>query len=91
MEWWVHTRNEGRSVGHPMHFDTEEVTLMKGELLHPLVSTVTYLACAATGGDPTVILDQRAHDESASWAAVSHPKEGAVLLFPGDRLHVRTP
>lgn len=24
-EWWVHTRAEGRSIGHQMHFDTEEV------------------------------------------------------------------
>ena len=60
---------------------------MRGELLHPLVSSVTYVACSRDGGDPTVILNQRAADGAASWAAVSHPCAGAALLFPGDLLH----
>lgn len=87
VEWWVHTRPEGRSVGHPLHFDTEEVTLMRGELLHPLVSSVTYVQGSEVAGDPTVILQQTAADDHASWAAVSHPKIGATLLFPGNLLH----
>ena len=43
---------------------------MRGELLHPLVSSVTYLQGCEVTGDPTVILDQRARDSNASWAAV---------------------
>ena len=86
-EWWVHTRTGGCSVGHPLHFDTEETCLMRGELLHPLVSTVTYLECPPARADPTLILNQRAGDEGGSWVSVSHPNCGTVLLFPGDLLH----
>ena len=57
-EWWVHTRSDGRSIGHQMHFDTEEATLAAGRLCHPTVSSVTYLS-GTGGGDPTVVFDQR--------------------------------
>ena len=89
-EWWVHTRSEGRSMGHQMHFDTEEATLAGGRLCHPAVSSVTYLS-GAGGGDPTVVFDQRPDDDAAASAAVSHPVAGSVLLFPGDRLHCVCP
>ena len=74
-----------------MHFDTEEATLqLTGEVVHPKVSSVLYLSGA--GGDPTVVFDQRADDDApAAHAHVSHPVEGAVLLFPGDRLHCVCP
>ena len=90
-EWWVHTRASRRSIGHQMHFDTEEATLqLTGEVVHPTVSSVLYLSGA--GGDPTVVFDQRADDDApAAHAHVSHPVEGAVLLFPGDRLHCVCP
>ena len=112
-EWWVHTRTEARSIGHQMHWDTEECTLASGRLLHPLVSTVVYLsgapskgggekeeeaeeeggASAAGGlvGDPTVVFEMTVEDEAASSAAISHPQQGSVLLFPGDRLHCVCP
>ena len=90
-EWWVHTRAEGRSIGHQMHFDTEEFTLSTGEVLHPLVSSVTYLngsICA----DATVVLEQTVEDENGCDAAyVSHPLIGSTLFFPGDRLHCVVP
>lgn len=42
--------------------------------------------------DPTVVLDQRYGDAMpAPRAHVCHPLEGAVLLFPGDRLHCVCP
>ena len=90
-EWWVHTRASRRSIGHQMHFDTEEATLqLTGEVVHPTVSSVLYLS--GGGGDPTVVFDQRADDDApAAHAHVSHPVEGAVLLFPGDRLHCVCP
>ena len=90
-EWWVHTRPEGRSIGHQMHFDTEESSLAEGEILHPVVSTVTYINGSATGGDPTVVLQQRVHDDKASSVSVSHPVIGSTLFFPGDLLHCVVP
>lgn len=37
---------------------------------------------------PTLVLDQRVHDdELATRAWLSHPVQGAMLTFPGDRLH----
>ena len=91
-EWWVHIRSEGgRSVGHPLHFDTEEATLARGEVLHPLVSSVTYVRCGRGASDPTVILDQRVGEDDAGWAIASHPQEGALLLFPSNLLHGALP
>ena len=105
-EWWVHTRSERRSIGHQMHFDTEECTLAQGRVLHPLVSTVVYLsgmpapdangslgstAAARGSADPTVVFDMRVADQTATTASVSHPAQGSVLFFPGDRLHCVCP
>jgi len=93
-EWWVHTRAEGRSIGHQMHFDTEEGSLASGQLLHPVVSSVSYLRTSADhlfGSDPTVVLNQRVDDDSADRAWVSHPRQGSVLFFPGNLLHCVCP
>ena len=98
-EWWVHTRTESRSIGHQMHWDTEEHSLASGRLLHPLVSSVVYLSGAAdpegsgvaASGDPTVVFDMKVGDDDATAAMVSHPAEGSLLLFPGDRLHCVCP
>jgi hypothetical protein len=74
-----------------MHFDTEEGVLhAEGEVVHPLVSSVLYLHEGAVA-DPTVVLDQRRADPPAARAHVSHPAQGEVLLFPGDRLHCVCP
>ena len=57
------------------------------QVLHPAVSSVLYLSGAAVAG-PTVVLDQRYGDmDPAPLAHVSHPADGHVLFFPGDRLH----
>ena len=90
-EWWVHTRAQGRSIGHQMHFDTEESTLARGDVLHPIVSSVTYIDGDPTQSDPTVVLDQRVTDDFAPSAWVSHPTLGSTLFFPGDRLHCVVP
>lgn len=91
-EWWVHSKAASRSLGnqhgHQMHFDTEEgVLYSECEVVHPIVSSVLYLSGAAVAG-PTVVLDQRYNaDHPAPSAHVSHPADGHLLLFPGDRLH----
>ena len=45
-------------------------------------------AAARPTAGPTVVLDQR-HGETvpAASAHISHPADGCVLMFPGDRLH----
>ena len=66
---------------------------MRGEVVHPAVSSVLYLSGAGRA-DPTVVLDQRVGDcegRGARLAHVSHPVEDAVLMFPGDRLHCVCP
>ena len=91
-EWWTHTRLPGRDIGHQLHFDTEEKTLEEtGEIVHPLVSCVMYIAGTDTGGNTIVInqgTDQKdlenAHNAEA-W--MSHSEDGAVLYFPGNLLH----
>ena len=93
-EWWVHSKAASRFVGHQMHFDTEEGVLhAQGEVVHPAVSSVLYLSGGhQASADPTVILDQRRGDAiPASSCHVSHPAEGHVLFFPGDRLHCVCP
>ena len=89
-EWWVHTRAEARSIGHQMHFDTEEASLAAGRLVHPLVSSVTYLSGGGRS-DPTVVFNQRVDDLGADHAHISFPKADCVLMFPGDRLHCVCP
>lgn len=43
--WWAHSKCCSSSLGHQLHFDTEERTLSAtGEVLHPAVTTVTYLS-----------------------------------------------
>ena len=73
-----------------MHFDTEEASLAAGRLVHPVVSSVTYLSGVGRS-DPTVVFSQRVDDLGADYAHVSHPKADCVLMFPGDRLHCVCP
>ena len=91
-DWWVHSKQESRFIGHQMHYDTEEGVLKaEGQVVHPAVSSVIYLSGESIA-DPTVILDQRLSDDvPAAHAHVSHPAEGHVLFFPGDRLHCVCP
>ena len=59
-EWWVHSRPVGKaSVGHQLHYDTDELALAQGgEVHHPLMSSVVYLTGSSQGGAPTLVLDQ---------------------------------
>mmetsp|Transcript_69 Transcript_69/g.234 ORF Transcript_69/g.234 Transcript_69/m.234 type:complete len:633 (-) Transcript_69:79-1977(-) len=89
-EWWVHSRPSGRNLGHQLHFDTEENSLngKDATILHPVVSSVTYLTGDNAGAGPTVVFDQRVDDvEPATRAYVANPVNGSFLMFPGDRLH----
>jgi hypothetical protein len=99
-EWWAHTRLTGRHPGHELHYDLEEgVMEASGRVLHPLVSSVVYLAGDASAG-PTIVFDETLGDGAAvggdaaagggapaarCWLA--HPRRGGFLTFPGDRLH----
>jgi len=78
--WWAHSKPYHSSLGHQLHFDTEERTLSAtGEVLHPAVTTVTYLSeggcvsgAAASSTDqkpclasPTVVFEQALSDCTA--------------------------
>ncbi len=96
-EWWTHTRPKGRNVGHQLHYDLEEGILeSRGDIVHPAVSSVIYLSGNGAEGvgdsedaaGPTLVLDQRVDDtQLATRSWLSHPAQGAMLTFPGDRLH----
>lgn len=99
MEWWVHTKAAGRSLGHQLHFDTCEASLdrtvtpsdgeaaKEPQVLHPKYSSVLYLSALDTC-DPTIILNQTTdRDSFATEAMVSLPQENSFLLFPGNLLH----
>ena len=99
-EWWVHTRPLGANLGHQLHFDTDECLLNReGRVTHPTISSVMYLTGAGrrdAGGDlstaaaagSTVVFDQTPESkEVAPGAWVSHPRDNAFMIFPGNLLH----
>ena len=100
-EWWVHTRPLGANLGHQLHFDTDECLLNReGRVTHPSISSVMYLTGAGwdrrDAGDPstaaaagaTVVFDQTPESkEVAPGAWVSHPRDNAFMIFPGNLLH----
>ena len=56
-EMWAHTRQPGSSLGHHLHFDTDEASLRldSSAVRFPIASCVLYL----TGeGGATVVFDQ---------------------------------
>jgi hypothetical protein len=84
-EWWAHSRQA--SLGHTLHFDTDEASLEPGETVHhPLLSSVLHLTGDETSG-ATVLLDQTPESTSAKlcWRSVPHPN--TFMVFPGDLLH----
>ncbi|KAJ1630785.1 hypothetical protein T492DRAFT_1000931 [Pavlovales sp. CCMP2436] len=86
-EWWVHTRLAGVHPGHELHYDCEEgVMEASGEVLHPLVSSVVYLAGDESAG-PTIVLDQRLDSKPARRCWLAHPRSRAFMTFPGELLH----
>ena len=86
-EWWVHSRVCGRSLGHQLHFDTEEASLNNDrQIHHPALSSVLYVS-VLPNADPTVILDQKVGGGPAKKGFIVPPAQGSFLLFPGDLLH----
>ncbi|KAL3789838.1 hypothetical protein ACHAW5_011261 [Stephanodiscus triporus] len=101
-EWWVHTRPVGANLGHQVHFDTDESLLNRErKVTHPIVSSVLYLTGAgrdrevggnaappAVSAGSTVVFDQTPEStDVASRAWVSHPRDNAFMVFPGNLLH----
>jgi hypothetical protein len=69
--WWAHAKPYGEGGrGHQLHFDTEERALnATGEVLHPAVTTVTYLS---EGGAPLAEAAALAAHASASTSASAY-------------------
>ena len=88
-EWWTHTRPISANLGHPLHFDTDEVLLQKEKKVsHPIISSVLYLTGAGGGGGSTVVFDQTPEStEVAKQAWISQPMDNAFMVFPGNLLH----
>eukprot|EP00041_Stephanoeca_diplocostata_P008704 m.128734 g.128734 ORF g.128734 m.128734 type:complete len:544 (-) comp17442_c0_seq1:167-1798(-) len=103
-EWWirVHDLHSGTSTNCsgpvvPFHFDKDE-TLREtdGRYVHPLLSTVTYIAAGMMHSGPTVVLPHRAMENGEgrlisgsthSSALVSFPEQGKHICFAGNLLH----
>eukprot|EP00937_MAST-01D_sp_MAST-1D-sp2_P007452 g7452.t1 len=82
-EWWAHCRPH--HSGHQLHFDSEDEG--RGELRHPLFSTVLYLSGAGIGG-PTLVTAQRKGDSALPKEAyLAFPAANRLVAFAGDRLH----
>ncbi|GMH84320.1 hypothetical protein TL16_g09888 [Triparma laevis f. inornata] len=77
-EFWAHTRSGGSSLGHQLHYDTDELRLEKEKILkHPAISSVLYLS--SEGGNTLVFDDEKTY--------VVKPEAGKFIAFKGDRLH----
>jgi len=92
VEWWVHTRPTQSSLGHPLHFDTDEALLgREKKVSHPVVSSVLYLTGAerdketnSASAGPTIVFDQTPDSTTvASKAWISKPKDNSFMIFPG--------
>ncbi|KAJ3274703.1 Phosphoglucomutase-2 [Terramyces sp. JEL0728] len=80
-EWWAHCRPH--FMGHQFHYDSDNEG--KGELRHPLLSSVLYLTEGV--GGPTILTNQRLGDDLADEGWLVEPKENRVLLFDSKYLH----
>lgn len=95
-EFWVQSRRAGEPIN--WHWDKDEqLRDAHGVVVHPLLSTVTYLT---TGGAPTVLFDIRVGTDGELEvpkrgeggvrrvaALVSHPRASKMLVFNGRLLH----
>ena len=90
-EFWVQQRRSGDPIN--WHWDKDEELRDACELVvHPLVSTVTYLS---TGGAPTVVLGARVLPTGTLCqpvggvlpSTISYPRHGKLLRFNGRLLH----
>jgi hypothetical protein len=87
-EWWVHAR-DARS-GHQLHFDSNETHLMlRGEVLHPVYSTVLVLS-PGSASQPLLVIDQRLHEDASEQVVgwrVEPDSPGRLVAFDGSLLH----
>jgi hypothetical protein len=82
-EVWAHHRPH--CSGHQLHFDSDNEG--RGEVKHPLVSSILYLSEEGCGG-PSLMTDQRLGDEELAqngWLAF--PKRNRLVVFDGSVLH----
>jgi hypothetical protein len=89
-EWWVHTRPVGASLGHNLHFDTDESkleTAADGSISHPFVSSVLYLTAPPVSGATIVFQQTPEATENAPFAWSSQPVDNSMMVFPGNLLH----
>eukprot|EP00039_Didymoeca_costata_P003174 m.65752 g.65752 ORF g.65752 m.65752 type:complete len:463 (+) comp11759_c0_seq1:110-1498(+) len=91
-EWWVRATTLEQSqepTTLPFHWDKDETLHeTKGEYVHPLLATVTYLTSC---GAPTIITPHKfpAVSQRAKWQfnTLSWPSVGKHICFPGNLLH----
>ena len=95
-EWWTLVIDESDEVG--LHWDRDyDLQADQGLLLHPMVSTVTYLTtpCAAAPtvvlGRPSPLLASESPCGSVPSAAACWPALGRHLAFDGKLLHGALP
>lgn len=88
-EWWVQIK--GISQGISFHFDKDEgLASTEGKMLHPLLSTVTYLTSV---GAPTLIFDMVTPDGNVAVPDIptegflSYPKINRHIIFAGNLQH----
>ena len=85
-EWWAHSRQA--SLGHTLHFDTDEANLGSGQSVHhPVLSSVLHLTGDETSG-ATIVLDQTPdYSDLAQVCWRSIPQPNTFMVFPGNLLH----
>ncbi|GMH90695.1 hypothetical protein TrVE_jg5979 [Triparma verrucosa] len=77
-EIWAHTRMGGNSLGHWLHYDTDEWGVDNRKIVrHPKVSAVFYLE--GEGGETVVF------DEGRGWKVGTEANK--FFAFEGDKLH----
>ena len=82
-EVWAHHRPH--CSGHQLHFDSDNEG--RGEVKHPLVSSIIYLSEEGCGG-PSLMTDQRLGDtELAQNGWMAFPKRNRLVVFDGSVLH----
>lgn len=82
-EVWAHHRPH--CSGHQLHFDSDNEG--RGEVKHPLVSSIIYLSEEGCGG-PSLITDQKLGDTKlAQKGWLTHPKRNRLVIFDGKVLH----
>lgn len=88
-EWWVQVRSKDEGIG--FHYDKDEgMASLKGIMVHPSLSTVTYLS---DSGAPTLIFDMITPDGNSEIPEIpvdgflSYPKANRHIIFSGNLQH----